>query len=114
MEAVIHRYQIQQLIIGIHEIEPQKKNDIVAICFEHQVSVKSVPPVANWINGQLSLKQLKKQQAKKQKGKKQRDKKQQDKKQQSKKKTSPSKNKDSKTAKKGNTTKAKQKSKTRK
>ena len=25
MEAVIHRYQIQQLIIGIHEIEPQKK-----------------------------------------------------------------------------------------
>ena len=59
MEAVIHRYQIQQLIIGIHEIEPQKKNDIVAICFEHQVSVKSVPPVANWINGQLSLKQLK-------------------------------------------------------
>lgn len=59
LEAVINRYDIQQLIIGIHELDTQKKNEIVAICMEHQVSVKSVPPVANWINGQLSLKQLK-------------------------------------------------------
>ncbi len=52
------RLDIKELIIGIHAMNVEKKNTIVDICFQHQVIVKSVPPVNDWINGQLSLHQI--------------------------------------------------------
>ena len=59
LTELIDKYDIEELIIGIHVIDIQKKNNVVAICLENQVHIKSVPPVNDWINGQLNLRQIK-------------------------------------------------------
>ncbi|MBK8681429.1 MAG: hypothetical protein IPN31_05900 [Bacteroidetes bacterium] len=46
------------MIIGIHDLDNNKKNEIVDTCLLYQIHVKYVPPVEDWIKGTLSLHQL--------------------------------------------------------
>ncbi len=55
---LIRRHHIQELIIGIHLLDNNKKNSMVELCLEHGIHVKYVPPVEDWINGKLDLQQL--------------------------------------------------------
>lgn len=57
--ALIEKYGVKELIIGIQSLNINKKNAIVDISLQNQVSVKSVPGVNFWINGQLNLQQIK-------------------------------------------------------
>lgn len=54
----IERYRISQLIIAIQSLEIQHKQQIIEIGLELKLQVKVVPPIDNWINGQLSASQL--------------------------------------------------------
>jgi len=51
---------ISFLIISILNFPARKKNQITEIALKHNVKVLVVPPVINWINGELSFKQIKK------------------------------------------------------
>jgi len=55
---LLKKFDVKELIIGIQAMNVEKKNTIVDICFQHQIIVKSVPPVYDWINGKLSLQQI--------------------------------------------------------
>lgn len=57
-QSFIKRYGIKQLILAIQDIHPEKKKKIVEAGLELQLKVKVVPPINNWINGQLSSSQL--------------------------------------------------------
>lgn len=59
LSTLLGKYAVEELIIGINDIDVNRKNEVVAYCLENQISVKSVPPVTDWINGQLSLQQIK-------------------------------------------------------
>ena len=48
------------LIIAIQNLSHDKVNDITEIALQYNVKVLIVPPVAKWINGELSFKQIKK------------------------------------------------------
>ena len=50
---------IEQLVISIQNIAPSRKQEIVELCLQFKIKVSHVPPVTNWINGELSIKQLK-------------------------------------------------------
>ena len=54
----IKRYGIKQMIIAIQQIHPEKKKKIVEAGLDLQLSVKVVPPISNWIDGQLGSSQL--------------------------------------------------------
>lgn len=56
--SLIKREKIDDLIIATMNIPPDQKNRIVDICLENEIKVLTLPPVRNWINGQLSTKQL--------------------------------------------------------
>ena len=58
LEELLKKFSVEELIIGIHALDNYRKNAIVDICLHHQVNVKYVPPVEDWINGTLSLRQL--------------------------------------------------------
>ncbi|MFI5172719.1 MAG: polysaccharide biosynthesis protein [Chitinophagales bacterium] len=58
LKELISQYNIKELIIGIHSLDNYKKNEIVDICLQHFIDVKYVPPVEDWIDGKLSLKQI--------------------------------------------------------
>ena len=56
--SYIERHGIKQLIIAIQGIHPEKKKKIVEAGLDLHLDVKVVPPIGNWINGQLSSQQL--------------------------------------------------------
>lgn len=50
---------VESVIISIQNLPPHKKNSIIDECLQHGVRVLNVPPVAKWINGELSFNQIK-------------------------------------------------------
>jgi FlaA1/EpsC-like NDP-sugar epimerase len=59
MPDLIKEHEVELVIISIQKISPQKKNEITDICLENNIRVLTVPPVTNWINGELSFNQIK-------------------------------------------------------
>ncbi len=59
MEELITEHQVETIIISINNISASRKNEIVEKCLQLQVKLLSVPPVSRWINGELSVNQLK-------------------------------------------------------
>ncbi len=57
--SLVKQEKIDDLIIATTNIPPDRKNRIVDICLENDIKVLTLPPVRNWINGQLSTKQIK-------------------------------------------------------
>lgn len=50
--------KIDDLLIGSHNLLPERKNRIVDFCLEHNIKVLTLPPVQTWINGQISSRQI--------------------------------------------------------
>lgn len=50
---------IDQVIISIQNISNNRKQEIINTCIENNVKVSHIPPVSKWINGELSLNQIK-------------------------------------------------------
>jgi len=59
LEELIKDSQIDTVIISILNISSTRKSEIVEVCLQQKIKVLSVPPVSKWINGELSLNQLK-------------------------------------------------------
>jgi len=58
MGEILEEKGVQQLILAIQQLSANRKQQLVDICMEKGVEVLNVPPVNNWINGELSLKQI--------------------------------------------------------
>jgi FlaA1/EpsC-like NDP-sugar epimerase len=59
LAELIREHNIETVIISILNISAARKNEIIETCLQLNVKVLSVPPVSKWINGELSLNQLK-------------------------------------------------------
>jgi FlaA1/EpsC-like NDP-sugar epimerase len=59
LEELIKDNSVESVIISIQNLPPQKKNAIIDECLQLGVRVLNVPPVAKWINGELSFNQIK-------------------------------------------------------
>lgn len=57
-ENYIQKNNIRLLVISIQNLELEKKKEIVERGLELKLQVKVVPPIDNWINGELSANQL--------------------------------------------------------
>lgn len=51
---------VENVIISVQKLSAFKKQQIVDVCLAHKTRVLSVPPVSNWINGELSFNQIRK------------------------------------------------------
>ena len=60
LDNLLSKNEINQLIISIQNPDKEKKKNIIDLALKHNVQVLNVPPVSNWINGELSSNQLKK------------------------------------------------------
>ncbi|MCB0804550.1 MAG: polysaccharide biosynthesis protein, partial [Bacteroidales bacterium] len=58
LESLLDKNRVEMLIIAVQKLKAGKKQDIVDVCLPHETRVLSVPPVSNWINGQLSFNQI--------------------------------------------------------
>jgi FlaA1/EpsC-like NDP-sugar epimerase len=53
------QYNVKELIIAIRDLPFERKDEIVDLCLQHDIKVKYVPPVENWVHGELSWGQIK-------------------------------------------------------
>ena len=58
-ESIIDKQQVEEVIIAIQNISANKKSNILAQFIDCNIQVKTVPPINRWINGELSINQIK-------------------------------------------------------
>lgn len=56
---IIGEKEIDQIILAVQNLSNRRKQELIDKCIELNVEVLNVPPVQTWINGELSLKQIK-------------------------------------------------------
>jgi FlaA1/EpsC-like NDP-sugar epimerase len=59
LDYLMQKHKISKLIIAKKSIDPGKKNKLVEKCFKYNVKALTVPDADTWINGELSLNQIK-------------------------------------------------------
>ena len=59
LESLLIKEDIDELIISIQNLPKRKKQEIVETCLPFKLKIFNVPPVRNWINGELSSNQIK-------------------------------------------------------
>ncbi len=60
LDDLLSKKDVAHLIISVQNISPDRKKSLVNSCLNYDTKVLNVPPVSNWINGELSFKQIKK------------------------------------------------------
>ncbi|MFO7722638.1 MAG: nucleoside-diphosphate sugar epimerase/dehydratase [Bacteroidales bacterium] len=58
LEEMLESQTVDQVVIAVPTITPHRKSEVVEICLRQNTRVMSVPPVARWIDGELSYMQL--------------------------------------------------------
>jgi len=59
IKNTLEKYEIDEVIISMQSIEPERLLEITTYLFSLNLKVKIVPPVQNWIDGDLSVGQIK-------------------------------------------------------
>lgn len=60
LDELLSKNDVAQLIISVQNLSPESKKKLVDSCLNYDTKVLTVPPVSDWINGELSFKQIKK------------------------------------------------------
>lgn len=60
LDKVIEKHDPAQLIIGILRPDASNKRKLIDACLKHHIGVLNVPPVTDWIGGELSVRQIRK------------------------------------------------------
>ncbi|MBI2281002.1 MAG: polysaccharide biosynthesis protein [Bacteroidetes bacterium] len=60
LDDLLSKNDVAQLIISVQNLSPVRKKRLVDSCLNYDTKVLTVPPVSDWINGELSFKQIKK------------------------------------------------------
>jgi FlaA1/EpsC-like NDP-sugar epimerase len=59
LENLVKRNTVEKLIIAKKDIGSEEKQDIIENCLQDNIKVLTVPDISTWINGELSIQQLK-------------------------------------------------------
>ena len=60
LETLLTENEVDNLIISIQKLKPEKKQRIVEVCLPFETKIMTVPPVSSWTDGVLSYNQIKK------------------------------------------------------
>jgi FlaA1/EpsC-like NDP-sugar epimerase len=55
----VHEWEISMILFAKPELDATVKNEVVDFCLEHDIQVRNIPPIDQWIKGQLYISQLK-------------------------------------------------------
>jgi FlaA1/EpsC-like NDP-sugar epimerase len=59
LNDLLETYTVGHVIFAVQQFDTQRKQELVDLCLEHEVKVLTVPPMMEWINGELSFNQIK-------------------------------------------------------
>ncbi|MEO8172491.1 MAG: nucleoside-diphosphate sugar epimerase/dehydratase [Sediminibacterium sp.] len=55
---ILQNEKVDELVIATTNVSSEKKNEVVDLCLDKGIKVMLTPPVKEWINGQLSVRQI--------------------------------------------------------
>ncbi len=58
VKHLLKNWDVRLLLFARNDIEMHTKNNVVDFCLEHDIQVRNIPPVDQWIKGHLYLTQL--------------------------------------------------------
>lgn len=58
LQTISLSQKIDEIIIAAFNMPPDKKNELVDFCLDHNIKVLNVPTLDKWINGEFSARQL--------------------------------------------------------
>ncbi|MDR9397898.1 nucleoside-diphosphate sugar epimerase/dehydratase [Salibacter sp.] len=59
LENFFKKNKVEELIIAVQSLDRKRKSEIVECALNHRVKVLNVPPVTDWINGEINVQQIK-------------------------------------------------------
>lgn len=59
LPELIKQCNAKEVIISIQDLSLKRKNEIVDVCLQANTKVRTIPPVENWVKGELSYRQFK-------------------------------------------------------
>ncbi len=59
-EQIVDKYNVTTLIFAKNNLKAQRKSEVVQRCLEKNIKVLTVPDIQSWINGRLSVNQIRK------------------------------------------------------
>jgi FlaA1/EpsC-like NDP-sugar epimerase len=57
-DDIVKKHRIDEIIISIQVLSRHRKEEIVDLAVANQIQVKTVPPAAQWINGEFNVKEI--------------------------------------------------------
>ncbi|MDZ4838699.1 MAG: nucleoside-diphosphate sugar epimerase/dehydratase [Bacteroidota bacterium] len=58
LRELINKVRIDELIISVQDISRKRKEEVVDMCLRYKIKVKLIPSAIDWMNGELSAKQI--------------------------------------------------------
>ncbi len=58
LESLIKKHEVDEIIFASYSIPVERKNQIVDVCLEHNVTVLNIPPAEAWVGGKIHTKQI--------------------------------------------------------
>lgn len=58
LEELYSSGKVEEVIIAIPDIDKKRKSDFINDALAHQIKVSNIPPVKQWIGGELTIKQI--------------------------------------------------------
>jgi FlaA1/EpsC-like NDP-sugar epimerase len=59
LEKLFGEVGVDELVITVKDLSIVEKNNLVDICIQNHVKIRTIPPVDKWVKGELSLNQIK-------------------------------------------------------
>lgn len=58
-KSLVQEHDFDEVIIATRELRGERRSELVDICIQHKIKVRTIPPVDRWVHGELSLNQIK-------------------------------------------------------
>lgn len=59
LDSIFEKYNVTKLIFSKRQVGAARKKEIIEICLNYDVDVMTIPDMNKWINGELSINQIK-------------------------------------------------------
>jgi FlaA1/EpsC-like NDP-sugar epimerase len=59
LPELLKENRVARLILSPQKLSAKRKSEIIEACLGHDIKILNVPPVSDWINGELSYRQMK-------------------------------------------------------
>jgi FlaA1/EpsC-like NDP-sugar epimerase len=59
LDDILTKYRVHEIVIAIANLSVERKNELVDYCLKAHVKVRTVPAPDKWVNGELSMNQIK-------------------------------------------------------